>query len=79
MPTPQELRQKNLAELQRLLEEKRKQLLQLKFDLAKGKLKNTAQIGQVKKEVARILTIINENKKRETGEEENKKDKKSNV
>lgn len=54
-----ELRQKTEKELQDLLIEKSHRLGQLKFDLASKKLKNVKQIKELKKEIARIKTIIN--------------------
>ncbi|MCD6283873.1 50S ribosomal protein L29 [bacterium] len=53
-----ELRQKTIKELQELLQEKRKRLSQLKFDLSLRKLKNTREIREVKKDIARVLTIL---------------------
>jgi large subunit ribosomal protein L29 len=55
-----ELRQKSKAELQKLLQDNRERLRQLRFDLAAGKVKNVREIRRTKKEIARILTIINE-------------------
>ncbi len=59
----QELRQKSTEELNLLLKENQNKLQQLNFDLANKKLKNTGEIKQVKKLIARILTIIQERKK----------------
>ena len=55
-----ELRQKSKSELQRLLQNNRERLRQLRFDLAAGKVKNVREIRQVKKDIARILTILNQ-------------------
>lgn len=57
----QELRKKTKSELQKLLRERRERLRQLRFDLASGKLKNYREIRQVKKDIARILTILKSN------------------
>jgi large subunit ribosomal protein L29 len=54
----QELRQKSKSELQKLLEEKRTKLGQLRFDLAAGKIKNVREIREIKKDIARILTLL---------------------
>lgn len=54
-----ELRQKSKEELQRLLQESRDRMRQLRFDLAAGKVKNVREIRDMKKEIARILTILN--------------------
>ena len=53
-----EMRQKSKGELQRLLEENRERLRQLRFDLASGKVKNVREIRKIKKEVAQILTLM---------------------
>jgi large subunit ribosomal protein L29 len=57
-----ELRQKSDNELEKMLQEKRKKLYQLRSDLVAGKVKNVREIRMVKKDIARILTILNERK-----------------
>lgn len=54
-----ELRQKNKEDLQKMLEESREKLRQLRFDLISGKVKNVKEIGQIKKNIARIFTFLN--------------------
>lgn len=46
------------TELEDKLAESRKELFNLRFQKATGQLDNTARIGHVKKEVARILTLL---------------------
>ena len=53
----EELKQKNQGELKKILEDSRERLRQLRFDLAAGKVKNVREIRQIKKDIARILTI----------------------
>lgn len=53
-----ELRQKSKEALQRLLEDDKDKLRQLRFNLAAGKVKNVKGIRNTKKEIARILTLI---------------------
>jgi large subunit ribosomal protein L29 len=53
-----ELRQKSKIELQKLLQEKRERLRQLRFDLSSGKVKNVREIREIKKDIARILTLL---------------------
>jgi len=53
-----ELRQKSKSELQKLLLDNRERLRQLRFDLAAGKVKNVREIRQIKKDIARILTLL---------------------
>lgn len=40
-----------------MLQDNREKLRQLKFDLASGKVKNVREIRQIKKDIARILTL----------------------
>lgn len=52
-----ELKQKSPKELQRILEENREKLRQLRFNLISGKVKNVREIRMLRKDIARILTI----------------------
>jgi len=52
-----ELRQKPKEELQKLLSEKGERLRNLMFDLASGKVKNVREIREIKKDIAKILTL----------------------
>ncbi len=54
-----ELRQKTDKELELMLKESREKIRSLRFDLVGKKLKKTGEIGRVKREIARILTILN--------------------
>jgi len=54
----QELRQKSKTELQKMLQDSRERLRQLRFDLTAGKVKNVREIRKIKKEIARILTLL---------------------
>lgn len=53
-----ELRQKSKNELQRMLQSLQERSRQLRFDLAAGKIKNVREIRKIKKEIARILTLL---------------------
>lgn len=55
-----ELRQKSKPELQKFLQDSRERLRQLHFDLSSGKVKNVREIRKIKKDIARILTILPE-------------------
>ncbi len=57
-----ELRQKTAKELKELLEEDRHKLGQLKFALASKKLKNHREIRELRRDIARILTLSSEKK-----------------
>ncbi len=56
-----ELKQKSKDELAKTLAENREFLRSLRFDLAAGKIKNVRQLRLVKKDIARISTLLNQN------------------
>ncbi len=59
-----ELRNLSIDELKKKEQELRRELFNLRFQLAKGELQNVRRMHAVKKDIARILTIITEiNKK----------------
>jgi ribosomal protein L29 len=55
----QQFKNKPLNELQKDLTDYYERLRKLKFDLSQGKVKNIKEITEIKKIIARILTIIN--------------------
>ena len=55
-----DLRKKDGDDLRKQLGERRQELLDLRFAHATGSLENPARLAQVKREVARILTVLNE-------------------
>jgi len=57
---PEELRKKTKEELQIMLQESREKLRTLRFDLTSGKVKNVREIRKIKKNIARILTLLKE-------------------
>ena len=56
-----ELRENNLPELQDKLTKLKEELFNLRFQLAINQLENPMRITAVKKDIARIKTIIREN------------------
>lgn len=56
----QQLKNNPIQELQKKLVDYYEQLRKLNFDLVQGKVKNIKQIQEIKKSIARILTIINQ-------------------
>ncbi len=58
-----ELKQKTIKDLRKLERELREKLRGLRFDLAAGKVKNVREIRKIKKDIARILTVIREKEK----------------
>ncbi|WP_028574920.1 50S ribosomal protein L29 [Desulfonatronovibrio hydrogenovorans] len=59
---PQEIRDLSGSELQEKLQDFRQELFNLRFQHSTAQLENTQRLAQVKKIIARILTIINEKK-----------------
>lgn len=55
----QELVQKNPSELHRLLAEKRRELRELRFKVHERQLNAVHKMKLVKRDIARILTVIN--------------------
>ena len=60
MAAPAELREMGESELLDALAEAKQELFNLRFQHVTGQLDNYARLGQVKKEVARINTILRE-------------------
>ena len=55
----QQLKSKSIGELQTMVKESREGLRAMMVDLAAGKVKNVGALREVKKNIARMLTIIN--------------------
>lgn len=60
MLTAKEIRQKNIAELQAYLSEVESKLQDLSLKAAQRQLKNVSEIRPIKREIARIMTILRE-------------------
>ena len=58
MPTAHDLSMLDGDELSSRLGESRRELFNLRFQLATGQLDNPSRIGQVRREVARMLTVL---------------------
>lgn len=56
------IKEMSSPELEKELGELKTELFKLKFSLATKSLKNTAKIGDVKKDIARINTVLTERK-----------------
>ena len=61
-----ELRDLTSEELMNKLDDFKSELFSLRFQLATGQLENTARIKMVKKDIARVKTILAERKLNET-------------
>lgn len=57
--TTKELRQKSEKELQTLLAESRDKLREMRFRVAQRQLKRVSDVSLEKKNIAKILTILN--------------------
>ena len=60
MTKTKELRELTDVELDRKLVESKHELFNLRFQLATGKQDNSARLGQVRREVARLATLLRE-------------------
>jgi len=58
---PAELRDLSPDELAQKEQELREEFFNLKIQHATGQLDNTARLGQVKKDIARVCTLLKEN------------------
>ncbi len=58
--TAKELRNLESVDLEKKTSELKEELFNLKFQLSLGQLENTAKVKTVRKEVARIKTILGE-------------------
>ena len=58
-----ELKSKSLVELNAQLEDAKKELFNLRFQNATNQLENTSRIKEVRKNIARIQTVITEARK----------------
>lgn len=57
-----ELRSKSKTELQNLLKEHRQKERELRFRISSKQMKNVRELRRLKKEIARIMTSLNDNK-----------------
>jgi len=53
-----ELRQKSKEELKTLLDQERQKLVQFRFNIASGKEKNVKEARMIRKNIARLLTVV---------------------
>jgi len=60
MATANDLRQMKPEELDRMLTEQREALFNLRLKLRTGHLENTASLGNARREIARLTTVLHE-------------------
>lgn len=59
-----ELRDKNPEELKSILQDKRVELCQLRFELKANQIQNHQQLKMIRRDIARIETILKERKEK---------------
>jgi large subunit ribosomal protein L29 len=55
-----ELRDKNIKSLERDIKEKKEELNELRFDVSMKQVKNHRDLRNTKRDIAKMLTVINE-------------------
>ena len=55
-----EIREMTSEQLNNKLKELKEELFNLRFQLAINQLENTNRIGEVKKDIARVMTVLND-------------------
>lgn len=55
-----ELQQRPEQELKKILTDSKEKLRQLRFELASGKVKDVREIRQLRRDIAKILTLLGE-------------------
>ena len=55
-----EIRELTTAEIEQNVKTMKDELFNLRFQLATGQLENTARIGEVKRTIARLKTVVRE-------------------
>ena len=58
--TPEEIRQKTPQELETLEQDLREELFKLNLQNATGQLEKNHRLGELKRDIARVLTVTNE-------------------
>ena len=53
-----EFKKHSKEDLKRILGEKKSRILNVRFNMARGAVKNVKEIKELKKDIARILTIL---------------------
>lgn len=60
-----ELRDRSIAELNKTLSDLEEQLFKLRFQKSTGQIENPIKIREVRKDIARVLTVMGENRAQE--------------
>ena len=67
---PEQIRNLSQTEVARQLDESYQELFNVRFQYSTGQLKNTARLGQVRREIARLRTIMRERELAAVAQEE---------
>lgn len=59
----QELRKKDVSELRKLVDEKRTEVMGLRFSHATGALEDPSRLAAARRDVARLLTVLGEKRR----------------
>lgn len=55
-----EIRELGVADLEKKVEDLNQELFNLRFQLHTGHLENSARLGQIRKDIARVKTVLQE-------------------
>lgn len=61
-----ELKLKSAVELQKILSASREKLRELNFKVSQNQLKNVREIRNLRKKIAKVITLINQKKQEKT-------------
>ena len=67
-----DLQNKHEGELEKLLADKQAHLQELRFKVVRGEVKNIKELGSTKRDIARILTLFNQQKQAPTSLKESR-------
>ena len=65
---PSEIRDMKIEEIETKLADKRQELMNLRFNQVSGQLTDPSQLRQIRRDVARMITIMAESKSKVEGE-----------
>jgi len=60
------LREQSVVELEKVLSDLEEQLFKLRFQKSTGQIENPIKIREVRKDIARVLTVMNERQAQES-------------
>jgi large subunit ribosomal protein L29 len=63
---PKEIREKSIDELRKTLGDLQEQLFKLRFQKSTGQIENPTKIREVRKDISRVMTIMNERRAQES-------------